>query len=84
MAIITPEKTIYRGDCRTLMVPAGLGYMGVLAGHAPLISVIKTGRVVVERPAQAKLVLRVTGNGFIRIAGGAVQLVLESAEELPA
>jgi len=39
------ERPFFEGDCRSLVVPGSEGYLGVLTGHAPLITALEPGEV---------------------------------------
>ena len=46
--LITPEKVFYSGDIAEVVVPGEDGEFGVLEGHAPTISTLKPGVVVIQ------------------------------------
>ncbi|MCB0793521.1 MAG: ATP synthase F1 subunit epsilon [Flavobacteriales bacterium] len=43
--IITPDKTLFKGEASSVTVPGVDGSMGFLENHAPLITVLKAGDV---------------------------------------
>ena len=45
LELATPDALIYQGDVTALVVPAAEGYLGVLAGHAPLCAALTTGKL---------------------------------------
>ena len=45
LEIITPKSLIYKGQVQSLIAPAELGYLGVLANHTPLIANIVKGKI---------------------------------------
>lgn len=45
--IATPEKVVYEGDVQSLIAYGTLGYFEILTNHAPFISTLKAGPVVV-------------------------------------
>jgi F-type H+-transporting ATPase subunit epsilon len=47
LQIITPEKILYSGEAVMVTAPGTEGEFGVLAGHAPFISTLKAGEIVV-------------------------------------
>jgi F-type H+-transporting ATPase subunit epsilon len=47
LQIITPEKILFSGPITMVTAPGTEGEFGVLPGHAPLISTLKAGEIVV-------------------------------------
>lgn len=45
--IITPDKNIFSGEAKELLVPGTEGFIGILENHAPLISTLREGKVKV-------------------------------------
>ena len=46
--VITPEKIFFSGKASMVVVPGMLGEFGVLPGHAPFISLLKPGVIVID------------------------------------
>jgi len=73
LELVTPSARVYRGDVRSVTVPAWKGDMGVLPGHAPLLGLLTKGRVTVRIPArQAEHGPRVLS---FDVAGGTVEVL---------
>jgi F-type H+-transporting ATPase subunit epsilon len=45
--IITPEKKIFEGDIKSIRVPGKKGSFQVLKDHAPIISTLENGTVII-------------------------------------
>jgi len=45
IAILTPEKEIFRGAIKSVKVPGTLGQFQVLKNHAPIVSSLEPGKV---------------------------------------
>ena len=45
--IVTPEMEVYSGNVKSAKFPGSEGSFGVLNGHAPLISTLQEGQIVV-------------------------------------
>jgi F-type H+-transporting ATPase subunit epsilon len=58
--LVSPEKLLFSGDVDQVDVPGSEGDFGVLAGHAPLMTTLRPGILVLHREAGA---LRVVVNG---------------------
>lgn len=48
LTIISPEKDIYKGEVTSVVVPGIDGSLGILSNHAPLVSALAKGTVVVR------------------------------------
>jgi len=46
--LVSPEKLLYSAHAEQVVVPGVEGDFGVLAGHAPLISIVRTGLIDVK------------------------------------
>ena len=49
LEIVTPERLVFSDEIVSLVVPAYEGYLGVLAGHAPLLCTLEKGRIEVKK-----------------------------------
>ena len=43
--IITPEKTIFKGEVQLAQLPGSKGGFEILKNHAPIISTLEKGRI---------------------------------------
>ena len=52
--LVSPEKVLFSGEVSQVDVPGSEGDFGVLAGHAPLVTTLRPGVLVIysERDAQ--------------------------------
>ena len=48
LEIVTPDKTIFKGEADLVQLPGIDGSFEILSNHAPLISVLKQGIVKVK------------------------------------
>lgn len=73
--ILTPDKTLFSGEATYVGLPGVDGSLGVLAGHAPLITTLKAGEVTVrvEREEQ-RFAVR---GGTVEVLGGTVTVLAE-------
>ena len=77
--IVTPEKILFSEDVESLIAPAERGYLGVLAGHAPLLTTLQPGEILIRHDG-AELRFA-TGGGFMEVTPGKAVLLTESAED---
>lgn len=79
LEIITPEKVVMNEEVVSLTVPGVEGYLGVLAGHAPLMTELRQGEVVARRADNTAVELAI-GGGFMDVAHDHAVILADSAE----
>ena len=47
--LVSPEKLLFSGDVDQVDVPGSEGDFGVLAGHAPFVTTLRPGILVIHR-----------------------------------
>lgn len=80
LTIVTPERPFYDGDCQSLVVPGTVGYLGVLTGHAPLLTAVQPGELKVMDPEAGLRVFALSG-GFFEVSHNHATLLAEAIEE---
>ncbi len=76
--LVAPEKLVYSGDVESVIVPGTEGEFTVLKDHAPVISALRPGVVVIEQTGAAKQKLYVRG-GFAEVAPAGLTILADSA-----
>ena len=79
LRVVTPIKTVVDSDADEVELPGEMGYLGILPGHTPLITVLKTG-VLAYRNGGVERALAISA-GFAQIANDAVTVLADRAEE---
>jgi len=74
--ITTPDKTLYEGRISSLIAPSKLGYLGVLADHAPLIASLGTGRIILREDSNEQKVFESKSGGLLEIMKNNVTILL--------
>ncbi len=64
--LITPEGIAFSGDAERLVVPGAAGELGILANHAPLISLLEPGETRLT-DAEGTLRRYATDDGFLQV-----------------
>ena len=67
LEILTPKQKIFEGEITSLIVPGALGYVGVLANHAPFITTLTPGEITYRDPSGGTTVLSSIGNGLLEV-----------------
>jgi F-type H+-transporting ATPase subunit epsilon len=78
-SLVTPEREIYAGEVDQVVAPGVEGEFGVLAGHAPFMTVLKLGDVTVMNGAE-KHVYEIQG-GFADVTPQGLTILAEHAVE---
>jgi F-type H+-transporting ATPase subunit epsilon len=65
--IIDPDKTIFKGEANVVQLPGKDGSFEILNNHAPLISVLKKGKI--------KIVDQSNIPQFFDIKGGVIEVL---------
>ena len=80
VSVISPEKVLYEGDADSVVAPAFDGEVGILNGHAPMMTLLGRGEL---RLASAGGERRFTvAGGFLQVADDRVRVLTESASAL--
>jgi F-type H+-transporting ATPase subunit epsilon len=77
VAVISPEKTLFDGSVDSLVAPAFDGEVGILPGHAPMVTLLGTGTLRLGADGSAGR-FRVEG-GFLQVVDDTVRVVTERA-----
>lgn len=75
--IVSPEKTVFEGEIKKLVVPGSKGIFEVLSRHASIISSLEQGIVrYYTDDIESENILQITG-GFIQVRDNCVTLCVE-------
>ena len=78
LSIVAPDKVFAERKCVSLVVPSELGYMGILANHAPLVANLAKGRIVLRDDSGRTEEFLSAGPGFIEVLNNEVVIILRS------
>ncbi len=48
LEIVSPEKTIFSGEAKSVYLPGSEGHFQVLNNHAPIVSTLKKGEILID------------------------------------
>lgn len=77
--IITPEKKVFDGDIKSVRVPGRKGSFQVLKDHAPIISTLEKGWVILTDQADKEITYEISG-GVIEVKMNKIILLAESVK----
>jgi F-type H+-transporting ATPase subunit epsilon len=78
LQIVSPERLLVERQVEEVQVPAKDGFLGVLPGHAPLMSELKAGGVLTYQADGKQRVLAVLG-GFVEVLPDRVRILADNA-----
>ncbi len=77
--IITPSKSAYKGEVKSITLPGTLGNFQVLYNHAPLLSSLEIGRIKIEEP-DGSIIEFCTGGGTVEVRNNKILVLVDSVE----
>lgn len=78
--IITPDQKIFEGDIKSVRVPGQKGSFQVLKDHAPIVSTLDKGVVIIVDQQGVETRYEISG-GVIEVKMNRIILLAESARE---
>ena len=77
VSVISPEALLFEGSADSIVAPAFDGEVGILTGHAPMMTLLGRGELRIGTGAGAKQ-FTVEG-GFLQVVDNEVRVVTEKA-----
>jgi F-type H+-transporting ATPase subunit epsilon len=78
LEIITAERQVFSDDVNTVVAPGVEGELGILPHHAPLITMLKPGEVLI-RKASEETYMSVSG-GFLEVRPDKILILADACE----
>lgn len=78
LKVITPDSTVWDDQVEEIVLPSTTGQLGILGGHAPLLTALEVG-VMRVRPDKEWKAIALAG-GFAEVANNEVKVLVNSAE----
>ncbi|HEX4604229.1 MAG TPA: F0F1 ATP synthase subunit epsilon [Candidatus Angelobacter sp.] len=79
LEIVTPERLVVNDTAEYIEIPGKTGYLGVLPGHAPLITEIAVGEISYTNAGKTKRLA--VAWGFAEVLQNKVTVLAETAEK---
>lgn len=74
VSVISPEAALYEGDATSVVAPAFDGEVGILTGHAPMMTILGKGELRIEGGDARKFTIE---GGFLQVVQNQVRVVTE-------
>jgi len=75
--LVSPEKLLFSGEVNQVDVPGSEGDFGVLAGHAPLVTTLRPGILVIYHEGGAQRI--VVEGGFAEVGPAGLTVLADMA-----
>ena len=79
VAVISPTRVGFEGTGDSIVVPAYDGLMGILYGHAPMMTLLGTGDVTVKDGSKVHRIA--VSGGFLQVVDNEVSVLAEEVGE---
>ncbi len=79
LEIVTPERLVVNDTAEYIEIPGKTGYLGVLPGHAPLITELAVGEISYNNAGKTKRLA--VAWGFAEVLQNKVTILAETAEK---
>jgi F-type H+-transporting ATPase subunit epsilon len=79
LEVVTPERLVVNDTAEYIEIPGKTGHIGVLPGHAPLITELAVGEISYRNGAQTKHLA--VAWGFAEVLQNKVTILAETAEK---
>jgi F-type H+-transporting ATPase subunit epsilon len=73
ISVISPEASLYEGDATSIVAPAFDGDVGILTGHAPMMTLLGKGELRIDGGSK-KFAIE---GGFLQVVDNKVRVVTE-------
>ncbi len=78
LQVVTPEKHVLSENVQSLEMPGKDGYLGILPGHAPLITLLGVGTLTYHKGSETRYLTVI--EGFAEVLPDRVIVLAESSE----
>ena len=80
LEVLTPDKTVYQGPVTSVTVPGSVGSFEILKDHAPIISTLEDGKVIIRGGNKPEEILFITG-GVVEVLNNKIIVLAEGVGE---
>jgi F-type H+-transporting ATPase subunit epsilon len=77
--VVTVERLVYSEDVDMVVIPGSEGVFGVLPNHAPLLSAMNYGEMIIRRKEEEEQLFAISG-GFVEVQPDKVTVLADAAE----
>ena len=78
--VVAPDKTVWDGTAEEVVLPSTTGQLGILTGHAPLLTAVDTGVMRVRLDKKNDWTPIALMGGFAEVENNEVTILVNGAE----
>ena len=78
LEVVSPERVVYSEDVDMIVAPGIDGELGILPRHAPLLTALKPGEILVRQGGNDSYMA--VSSGFLEVIGNKVTVLADTAE----
>lgn len=80
LAVLTPDREIFKGEITSVKVPGTGGEFQILKNHAAIVSSLSKGKVAITKADGSKFNFTIQ-KGFIEVLNNEVSLLVQGVKE---
>ena len=77
--IVTAERLMYSEEVEGVVAPGAAGVLGILPGHAPLLTTLAPGELLITKDGERSAI--VVSGGFLEVLRNQVVVLADTAEQ---
>ncbi len=82
LRVVSVERSLFEGDVEFIIANGADGELGVLARHAPLMTILKPGPLRIQETIGAPEQILFVGGGFLEVLPDRVTVLADVAEHV--
>lgn len=82
LQVLTAEEVVFDGEVTSIIVPGKKGYLGILTDHAPLISSLQAGHLVITDAKANKHFYKIQ-SGVVHVDHNQVSVLVDGIHSTP-
>jgi len=80
LRVVSVERSLFEGDVEYMVANGGEGEIGVLARHAPLMTILRPGPLRIQETYGGEELVLFVGGGFLEVLPERVTVLADVAE----
>jgi F-type H+-transporting ATPase subunit epsilon len=82
VSVVSPSRVVFKGEASSVVAPAWDGQVGILPNHAPMLALLGSGLLSIDRPGGGSDTYHVAG-GVLKVERNQVTVLTEYAGDQP-